>query len=222
MAPFLQNGHINLPHSLLTFLRSPLFKKVSVNIGADFKRLQRDCALDATSEPFVGHVELGAMAKEWGAAVKKNVGLAELVATLLQKQLPKDPQIRVSPRWADQVLPSEYTGYAVLDAYATSQIYFQLIEMEVAQPVSVDTARGTAIALLTPDGQEVAHGIVALKHPSAIDGISVTSTRVVMTVSKVLVPSFLMPASLCKVKKAIPLSSCGSPPFLVVTHVRSL
>ncbi|KAG2343097.1 hypothetical protein BDR05DRAFT_1000406 [Suillus weaverae] len=172
MAPFLENGHINLPHSFLTFLHSPLFKKVSVNIGADFKWLQRDCAI-------------------------------KLIATLLQKQLPKDPQICVSPRWADQVLPSKYTGYAVLDAYATSQIYFQLIEMEVAQPVSVDTAHGTAIALLAPDGQEVAHGIVAPEHPSAVDGIN-------------------MPASLCKAKKAIPLSSFGSPPFSVVTHVRSL
>lgn len=222
MAPFLKDDHINLPHSLLTFLHSPLFKKVSVNIGADFKQLQRDCALNATRKPFAGHVELGAMAKEQGAVVKKNVGLAKLVATLLQKQLPKDPQIRVSLRWADQVLPSKYTGYAVLDAYATSQIYFQLIEMEVAQPVSVDMARGTAIALLAPDGQEVAYGIVALERPSAINGISVTSMRVVMTVSKVLVPSFLMPASLCKATKAIPLSSFGSPPFLVVTHVHSL
>ncbi|KAG2038645.1 hypothetical protein BDR03DRAFT_1009628 [Suillus americanus] len=74
----------------------------------------------------------------------------------------------------------------------------------------------------TPDGQEVAHGIVSLQRPSAVDGINVTSTRVVMTISMVLVPSFLMPASLCKAKKAIPLSSFGSPPFLVVTHVRSL
>ncbi|KAG2116808.1 hypothetical protein DEU56DRAFT_761486 [Suillus clintonianus] len=100
-APFLENGVIKLPHSLLVFLRSPLFKKVGVSVGADFKRLQNDCGMHhgaASDEPFAGHVELGAMAKERGATVKRTVGLAELVGILLGRHLPKDPQVRVSPR----------------------------------------------------------------------------------------------------------------------------
>ncbi|KAJ8582357.1 hypothetical protein M405DRAFT_876164 [Rhizopogon salebrosus TDB-379] len=223
-APFVENGFIKLPHSLLVFLRSPLFKKVGVNIGADFKRLQNDCGMDTRqSEPFVGQVELGGMAKERGAAVKKTAGLAELVATFLHRHLLKDPQVRISPRWADPVLPPEYTSYAVLDVYSVSLVYQQLAGMDIARPVRADTPGGTEIALLAPDGQEVAHGIVALERPPAVDGIDVTPKRVVMTVSNVLVPSFLVPARMHgRTKQAKSLASFGSTPFLIVADVCNL
>jgi hypothetical protein len=80
---FVQHGHIELPHSLLTFLQSHFFKKVGINIGSNLKRLHRDCGFDESSPPFVGATELGAMAKERGAAVKRNVALADLVSTQL-------------------------------------------------------------------------------------------------------------------------------------------
>ncbi|KAG2057228.1 hypothetical protein BDR06DRAFT_969438 [Suillus hirtellus] len=143
-APFLENGVIKLPQSLLVFLHSLLFKKV-------------------------GHVELGAMAKECGATVKRTVGLAKLIRILLSRHLPKDPQVHVSPWWADAVLPQEYINYAVLNVYAVSQVHLQLTGMDIAEPVVATTPSGTAIALLAPDGQEVAYGIVALEHPPALD-----------------------------------------------------
>ncbi|KAG0696824.1 hypothetical protein DFH29DRAFT_1024356, partial [Suillus ampliporus] len=224
-APFLENGVIKLPHSLLLFLHSPLFKKVGVSIGADFKRLQNDCGMHhgaASDEPFAGHMELGAMAKEHGATVKRTVGLAELVGILLGRHLPKDPQVRVSPRWADAVLPQEYINYAVLDVYAVSQVHLQLVGMDIAQPVVATTPSGTAIALLAPDGKEVAHGIVALERPPALNGVDVSPKRVVMTVSKVLVPSFLLPARLQKAKQAKSLASFSSTPFSIVADIRNL
>ncbi|KAG1721544.1 uncharacterized protein EDB91DRAFT_1256467 [Suillus paluster] len=212
-APFLENGVIKLPHSLLVWLCLPLFKKVGVSVRADFKELQNDCGMHhgaASDELFAGHVELGAMAKERGATVKRTVGLAKLVGILLGRHLPKDPQVRVSPRWADAVLPQEYINYAVLNVYAVSQVHLQLTGMDIAQPVVATTPSGTAIALLAPDGQEVAHRIVALKRPPALDGVVVSPKRVVMTVSKVLVPSFLLPARLQKAKQAKSLASFSS------------
>jgi len=64
-----------------------------------------------SSQPFAGQVELGTMAKEHGIQVKKNVGLGELVAVLLQHYLPKDMHICVSPQWSEAVLPPEFVQY---------------------------------------------------------------------------------------------------------------
>ncbi|KAG1847003.1 hypothetical protein DFJ58DRAFT_843319 [Suillus subalutaceus] len=163
-----------------------------------------------------------AMAKERGATVKRAVGLAELVGIPLGRHLPKDPQARVSPRWADAVLPQEYINYTVLDVYAVSQVHLQLAGMDIAQPVVATTPSGTAIALLAPDGQAVAHGIVALERPPALNGVDVSPKRVVMTVSKVLVPSFLLPARLQKAKQAKSLASFSSTPFSIVADIRNL
>ncbi|KAG2059870.1 hypothetical protein BDR06DRAFT_967438 [Suillus hirtellus] len=187
-APFLENGVIKLPHSLLVFLHLLLFKKVGVSVGADFKRLQNDCGIHhgiALDELFAGHMEWGAMAKECGATVKRTVGLAKLIRILLGRHLPKDPQVHVSPQWADAVLPQEYINYAVLNVYA------------VSQPIVATTPSGTAIALLAPDGQEVAHGIVALEHPPALNGV-------------------------VKVKEAKSLASFSSTPFSIVANIQNL
>lgn len=53
-------------------------------------------------------------------------------------------------------------------------MHLQLVGMDIAQPVVATTPSGTAIALLAPDGQEVAHGIVALEYPPALNGVEVS------------------------------------------------
>ncbi|KAF8134402.1 hypothetical protein EV363DRAFT_1561939 [Boletus edulis] len=221
-ASFIHHGHIDLPHSLLTFLRSPSFKKVGINIGADFKRLQCDCGKNASSLPFSGYIELGSMAKDRGVAVKRNVALAELVGTQLRAFLPKDPHIQVSPRWADVPLPSEFVSHAVLDVYAVSEVYQRLLGLEVAQPITAKTPGGTPVALLASNGAEVAHGIIALERPQALDGINLTATRAVMTISKIIIPSFLLPASLCRSKHSVSLASLGPLPTSIVCNTRNL
>ncbi|KAG1737730.1 hypothetical protein EDB19DRAFT_1829328 [Suillus lakei] len=101
-------------------------------------------------------------------------------------------------------------------------VHLQLVGMDIAQPVVATTPSGTAIALLAPDRQEVAHGIVALKHPPALNGVDVSLKQVVMTVSKVLMPSFLLPAYLQKAKQAKSLASFSSTPFSIVANIQNL
>jgi hypothetical protein len=89
---------------------------VGVNIGADFKKLQADCRID---QPFVGDIKLGRMASKRGAAKQNNVGLAELTATLLGRNLKKDPTVNVSTSWADAELGHDFITTAELNVYAT-------------------------------------------------------------------------------------------------------
>ncbi|KAF9231664.1 hypothetical protein BU15DRAFT_82124 [Melanogaster broomeanus] len=223
-AAFVENGYVNLPHSLLTFLRAPCFTKAGVGISADFKRLQKDCRFTPSSQPFAGELELGTMARARGVQVKKNVGLGELVAVLLRHYLPNDPHIRVSPRWADPVLPPPYVEYATLDVYATLLVYLRLAGMTVTPPVTATTPARTPVTLTSPDGNQVARGIIAIERPPTLHGVKVTTSRSVITVSHVLVPSFLLPASLCSAgaKHSRALASHGSPPFLLVVNNSNL
>ncbi|KAF8451047.1 hypothetical protein L210DRAFT_3640047 [Boletus edulis BED1] len=191
---FIQRGHINLPHSLLAFLWSPFFKKVGNNIGADLKWLYCDCGFAEFSPPFAGSVELDPRAKEHGAAAKWNVSLADL----------------------------EFIDHAVLDIYAISEVHQQLLGLQVAQPITSKSSGGTPVAWLATDGREVAHGIVALERPQALNGVNLTSTRVAVTISKIIVPSFLLPPSLSPSKHSVPLSSFGQPPFDLVSNPHSL
>ncbi|KAF8833475.1 hypothetical protein BDN67DRAFT_916912 [Paxillus ammoniavirescens] len=221
-AAFLRDGYIDLPHSFLVFMQSPCFTKVGVGIGADFTRLQRNCHISANNKPFVGQVELGVMAKHRGVQIKKNVSLADLVAVLLHQYLLKDPAVRVSPRWADSALPREYVDYAVLDAYATNQVYLRLAGMKIAPPVTATTPGGTSVILVSPDGNPVAWGIIAMEQPPTLNSINVTPSRSMMTVSQVLVPGFLIPAALCRANHSKPLSSFGTPPFSLLVNISSL
>ncbi|KAG1871813.1 hypothetical protein DFJ58DRAFT_837127 [Suillus subalutaceus] len=201
-ALFLENGVIKLTHSLLVFLYSSLFKKVGVSVRADFKRLQNDCGMyhgTASDEPFAGHVELGAMAKERGATVKRTVELAKLVRILLGRHLPKDPQVCVSP-WCIYSL-WEWTLLSLL--WPPPLVGLQLHSWHLMD-------------------RRWLTGIVALKRPPALNGVDVSPKRVVMTVSKVLVPSFLLPAHLQKAKQAKSLASFSSTPFSIVADIQNL
>ena len=130
--------------------------------------------------------------------------------------------IQVSPRWADVPLPPEFISHAVLDVYAVAEVHQRLLGLEVAQPITAKTPGGTPVALLASDGAEVAHGIISLERPQALDGINLTATRAVMTISKIIVPSFLLHASLCQSKHSVSLASLGPPPISIVCNTRNL
>jgi hypothetical protein len=78
------------------------------------------------------------------------------------------------------------------------------------------------VAWLANDGKEVAHGIVALERPKALNGVNLTPTRVAVTISKVIISSFLLSPSLCPSKRSVSLDSFGQPPFTIVSNSRNL
>ncbi|CDO73771.1 hypothetical protein BN946_scf185015.g99 [Trametes cinnabarina] len=219
---FIEDGIIKLPSSLLTFLRSPLYRKVGVNISADFKRLHADCGFATTDPPFAGHFELGAMAVSRNAALRRNVSLTELVRNVLRRSVEKDPVIRVSTHWADRELLPEFIHYAALDVYAVWEVYSALGTMDSAQLVTSESSGGTSVALYAPDGRRVALGILALDRVSTLEGVKVTKSRSVMTVGSVDVPGFIHPAALCPTRKATPLATFGQPPFQLVVPMNML
>ncbi|GBE82644.1 hypothetical protein SCP_0410290 [Sparassis crispa] len=221
--PFLQNGQLQLPHSLLTFLCSPAYKKVGVNISADFKKLQADCGFIAKDAEFSGQIELGTMAVERNAAKRKNTSLVDLSASILRCALIKDPMIRVSTHWSDSELSQEFVNYAALDVFATWEIFHHLNGMAISQPVTAESLGGTAVTLHSTDGTLVASGIVALDHrPTNLHGVTVTNSRVIVTISNIHVPGYLHPAYLCPSHKATAISTMGTPPFSIVAYAKHL
>lgn len=128
----------------------------------------------------------------------------------------------MSPKWADVPLPSTFISHVVLDVYAVSEVHQWLLQLEVAQPITTKTPGDIPVALLASDGAEVAHGIIALECPQALDGINLAATQIVLTVSKIIVPSFLLPVSLCQSKHSMSLTSLGLPPILTVCNTRNL
>ncbi|EIW52507.1 uncharacterized protein TRAVEDRAFT_24023 [Trametes versicolor FP-101664 SS1] len=219
---FIEDGKIRLPSSLLTFLRSPLYRKVGVNIGADFKKLFADCGFSLGDPVFAGHVELGALAVSRNAAMRRGVGLADLVRNVLRRSLNKDPNIRVSTRWADRELLPDFVAYAALDVYAVWAVYAILGTMETAQLVTTDSPGGSPVTLYASDGREVASGIIALDRVDQLNGIKVTPARTLITVSSVRVPGYMHPPSLSPSHSATALSAFGSPPFQLVVFSRML
>ncbi|KAL6307399.1 hypothetical protein BKA93DRAFT_747778 [Sparassis latifolia] len=199
--PYVQDGVLHLPQSLLTFLRSPLYTKVGVNISADSKKLQADCGFSAEDTPFSGQIEL---------------------ATLLHRSLLKDATIHVSPHWGDAELHPDFIKYAALDAYTTWEVYSHLSNMGVLQFVTSDTPGGTPATLFLPDGKEVASGIITLDHVNKLHGIEVTKSRVTLTISAIHVPAYLHPAALCPGQKATALSALGALPFSIVAYARQV
>jgi 3'-5' exonuclease len=217
--PYINSGHLHLPSALLAFLHSSAHKKVGVSIAADLKKLQGDCNVN---RPFTGYVELGGMAKDRNAAERRNIGLVALTGTVLRRNLKNDPTIRISTHWAEAQLSQDFINYAALNVYATWAVYDTLDRMDVPQPISATSPAGTLVTLHATDGQPVADGIIAFDRPKQFHGVNVTPGRAIVTVSEVMVPSYLIPASLQEDKISRPLSHFGNPPFSILSAVRSL
>jgi 3'-5' exonuclease len=192
---------------------------VGVNIGADFKKLQKDCGL---AQPFCGNVELRALAKERNVSNRKNVGLADLCGNLLHRYLKKDPTVRISSHWADAQLAQDFLDYAVMDVYATWAVYENLMRIKAPQSVSPETPRGTLVTLHATDRKPVAQGCIALERPDKCQGVNVTARRVVIIITDVLVSSYLIPGSLRGDRQSVALFKCGETPFSILTTYRAL
>ena len=138
---------LKLPHVLLVLLHSAHVLKYGVHIKADFTQLFCDCGLQESMDdpPFVGAQELEAMAQDCQLADRANISLGELTSRFLQRLLPKDLSVRVSPAWDNPTLSDVQQEYAVHNVYAAWLLY-EAFTAQVAHP------DGRPITGSTPSG----------------------------------------------------------------------
>ncbi|SJL13797.1 uncharacterized protein ARMOST_17245 [Armillaria ostoyae] len=213
-----------LPRALLAFLRSPRLLKVGVNVQADLTRLFKDCGLPDMSQPFVGALELGKMAKERNLVDRANVSLADLTAKVLHCSLSKDEHIRVSTAWDTLPLTPEQERYAALDVFAVFGIYDAFTELPVGGPVTSATVGGTVVKLLSRDRHTtVAYGVVAPDRPKKFGDVNVTKTRALVNVTRILASGYLTRAEVSPARQEVPLSSLATTlPFQLLCCTRDL
>jgi hypothetical protein len=219
------DGFLKLPSSLLVVLRSKRIRKFGVQVKADLTRLYNDCGFSNSSElQFVGALELGSMAKDRNVADHARVSLSDLTALVLRQHLPKDPSVRVSMRWDDPELSSEQETYAALDVYAAWAIYEAFSTIPSMGPVNPLTPVGTQVQVMSRiGGLVVAHGYIARHQPKQFDGVNVSKTRVVVTITSITVPAYLVRAELLSSHQETPLSNLSTQlPFSLLCYRRDL
>lgn len=201
-------GPLKLPTSLLVLLRSQRVRKVGVHIKADLTRLYKDCGFSNSEElPFVGALELGQMAKERNVTDNANISLSDLAATVLKRHLSKDLSIRLSTQWDSPSLPEAHQVYAALDTYASWSIFEAFTSIPISSPVTPKTPPGTEVQILSRTGNvPVAHGFVARHQPKQHNGVNVTKTRIVITLTAIKIPGYLIRSELLASRKDTPLS----------------
>jgi hypothetical protein len=210
---------------LLTFLQSQRVLKVGVHIKADLTRLFKDCGLSEPHDPpFVGAVELGHMAKDRNLVKKANIGLADLTSLVLRRHLPKDSSIRVSGNWDNIPLTPAQEEYAIMDVFATWSIFEAFSATTASSSVTEQTLGGTQVKLLSRDhSSTVAFGIVAPDRPPKFQGVNVSKTRILVNITTVTVPAYLVPAELLESHVEKPLSSFGPAlPFALLCSAKDL
>ncbi len=230
MSQFLKEGYLHLPTTLLVFLRSNRVEKVGVRIKADLTRLYHDCGFpdssDADSLPFVGAVELGSLSQSRGVTSQANAGLAELVALVLRRHLPKDKSVRISDGWDEPTLSDAHVKYAALDVYATWAVY-EALSSPAPLPTTAITAStlpGTQVKLLSRDRRSVvAYGIIALDRPPKFKNVNVTKTRTVVNITRVIQSGYKVREELLASRMETPISQISAAcPFELLCTTRDL
>ncbi|KAG6894804.1 hypothetical protein C0992_004572, partial [Termitomyces sp. T32_za158] len=212
-----------LPNALLTFLRSPHISKIGMKINADFKRLFKDCGFTEKNQPFVGAIELGRLSKEKNITTNAGIGLADLTSQILRQFLPKDSSIRISTAWDNSELTDSQKNYAALDVYATWKIFQELNSIPTGMAVTRATPSGTPVVLLSADRSTiVAHGFVSPDQPNNLHGVNVTKTRIVVTITSILVPGHIISGDLMPSKQNTAFTSFPDPPFYIICKLKHL
>jgi len=206
----------------VTFLQSPVYAKFGTNMVANFRRLQGDCTEGIRTIPFAGHCDLGLMARNLCAAPRGNMSLPMLSSIILRRQLAVDPRVCVSPSWGLTTLCENFVHHAVLKAFAAWSIHSVLKNMDTPQVVTSQTAGGTQVTMVAPDGREVARGVIALDRPATFHDVKVTKTRALMVVREVLVPGYLISPTLTPSRQPMTLSAFGSVPFVLLCQANHL
>ena len=218
------NGFLSLPALLLVLLRSPRIRKFGVRVKSDMTRLFNDCGFSSNDIPFAGAVELGALAQQCHFTSKANTGLVDLTSAVLHHYLPKDESIRVSTAWDDETLSEAQIGYAALDVYASWALRDALLTLPACGQVTPTTAAGTPVKLLSRDRSvTVAVGFIAVGRGVEFNGVNVTKTRVIVNITSVFQPAYLIRPELLKSHLEVPIGSLAtSRPFALLCHTKDL
>ena len=152
------------------------------------------------------------------------MGLTDLTAAVLRHYLPKDPSIRISTEWDNKELSDEQKAYAALDVFASWRIFQSLTTTPIGTVVEAATPGGTPISLLSNDQSLViAHGHIVPDRPKKHLGINVSKTRVLVTVTSIIIPGHIISGDLLPSHQDTPLSAFPDPPFTLLckaSHVR--
>jgi hypothetical protein len=215
---------LNPPHALLSLLRSPRILKHGVHIKADFMRLFKDCGFSSDDPPFCGAVELGRLAKDRNISNTANMSLVSLVSSVLRRHLPKDGELQLSTAWDDEELSEKHLQYAALDVYATWAVWSAFGELWPSEDVVLETPAGTPLKLLSRDQSSiVAVGFIAPDRPAKFQGVNIMKTRILMNVTRVIQPGYLVRAEVTSSRHEVPLHTISAhPPFTLVCLSKDL
>ncbi|KAF6759179.1 hypothetical protein DFP72DRAFT_1102402 [Ephemerocybe angulata] len=206
-------GHSHLPEKLIMLLQNPSVRKAGRAVNSDLKHLEE---IVQPATPFTGALDLAAYAKERHVVSNARCSLADLCATVLGKSLRKNVSERFSMDWERAHLTSEQMEYAACDAYAPLAIYRELSKLRVPQPLpQILPQSGADILVYGQDrSSPIASGHLSpLPFPIEYDGIHITPTRALVTITKVLVPGAIITSHHKR-----PLSAFGSTPFELVCN----
>ena len=172
----------------------------------------------------MGAIELGALAQQSHFTTRENTGLSDLVGTVLHHHLPKDESIRVSTSWDDETLSNAQIAYSALDVYALWALRDVLLTLPAHEPVMPKTAAGTPVKLLSRDrSATVAVGFIAAGRGVEFDGVKVTKTRILVNITSIFQPAYLVRSELLRSHLEVPIGSLSTSfPFALLCHARDL
>lgn len=187
-------------------------------------RLFKDCGFTSKDVPFMGAIELGSLAKQQNLVGRVNTSLADLVKIILKRYLPKDETIRVSLAWDDIKLPQTHLEYAQLDVYACWALRESLMDATTSDYATSSTPVGTPVKLLSRDNSSVvAVGFISPERPAKFKGVRVTNTRVLVNVTSVNQPGYLVRSDLVLPHEELALSQLATAiPFTLLCNAKDV
>ena len=190
----------NLPDVLRELLEDPNILKVGCNIFNDRTKLMADYNLDLPKDIFINISTLAVKRR----LLTKSMSLKDMVYYMLGLKLKKPDSIRLSDDWTNIPLSEEQIQYAALDSYAGILVYSKIIIgqdpiFDDFSPSSIEP--GSKVNLYDSSGSTIiAIGVVTSQSSGNYRDYRqcVTSTRVVIIVSEILIPCALIPIGLSK------------------------
>ncbi|CAK5266047.1 unnamed protein product [Mycena citricolor] len=206
-----------LPLALKQIFTNPRILKVGRAVHADLKNLQDACA---STDAFVGAVDLARLAKDRLVISTAKVGLDDLCARVLGKRLDKNVAERLSSMWDSETLTEAQIKYAALDVHACRCIYDVLVQIPLPIPLPKTAPVGTDVLLFSEDRTcLVARGTISALSGRYQERVMITASQCIVCVLEVVVPGALFKSG----KKEIALEAMGSVPFDVIwrrSHIR--
>ena len=210
------------PHQLKALMADPDIIKTGKSIGGDCKKLRSEHGAATVST-----VEVANFAKSRQLVGNATIGLAGLVAVLLQRTLDKSPGVCLSD-WS-RPLSSQQQTYAALDSYASFLVYLRVLQSSSPVPERSSNLQGMELYVADASGTfRVAVCTVADAQPPKHGNFVVGAKgRVWVKVTRVLVSAFTLPFTVKRQPKTLAIlmqhnAQIGKDPVFVVSrsHLR--